>query len=50
MAEIIVNKLNKFYNDFHLLKELSFEIYAGQRVGIVGPNGCGKTTLFNAGL
>ena len=47
MAEIIVNKLNKFYNDFHLLKELSFEIYAGQRVGIVGPNGCGKTTLFN---
>ena len=47
MAEIIVNKLNKFYHDFHLLKEISFEIYAGQRVGIVGPNGCGKTTLFN---
>ncbi len=37
MAEIIVNKLNKFYHDFHLLKEISFEIYAGQRVGIVGP-------------
>ena len=47
MAEIIVNQLNKFYNDFHLLKEISFEIYAGQRVGVVGPNGCGKTTLFN---
>ena len=38
MAEIIVNKLNKFYNDFHLLKERSFEIYSGQRVCIVGTN------------
>lgn len=47
MAEISVNQLNKFYSDFHLLQDISFELYAGQRVGIVGPNGCGKTTLFN---
>ena len=47
MAEITVNRLNKFYSDFHLLKDISFEIYAGQRVGLVGSNGCGKTTLFH---
>lgn len=47
MAEITVNQLNKYYSDFHLLEDISFELYSGQRVGIVGPNGCGKTTLFN---
>ena len=47
MAEITVNQLNKYYSDFHLLQDISFEVYPGQRVGIVGPNGCGKTTLFN---
>lgn len=47
VAEISVNKLNKFYSDFHLLRDISFQIYSGQRTGIVGPNGCGKTTLFN---
>lgn len=47
MAEITVSQLNKYYSDFHLLQDISFELYAGQRVGIVGANGCGKTTLFN---
>lgn len=47
MAEISVIKLNKYFSDFHLLQNISFQLYAGQRIGIVGPNGCGKTTLFN---
>ncbi|MEL6158759.1 MAG: ABC transporter ATP-binding protein [Cyanobacteria bacterium J06623_5] len=29
-----------------VLQGLSMRIYAGQRVGIIGHNGCGKTTLF----
>src|SRR5437588_6768924 len=29
-----------------LFTELGFELYAGDRVGLVGPNGVGKTTLL----
>ena len=46
MPDIIVQNLNKYFGDFHLLKDISFEISPGQRVGIIGINGAGKTTLF----
>src|SRR5262249_41004983 len=32
--------------DRPLFKELSFQLKRGQRLGIMGPNGCGKTTLL----
>lgn len=31
-----------------ILQDVSFEARAGEIVGIIGPNGCGKTTLLNA--
>ena len=39
--------LNKYYEDgFHAVKDVSFSIGAGQLVGLIGPNGCGKTTMM----
>ena len=36
----------QYPNQPNILKEITFSIYKGQRVGIIGHNGCGKTTLF----
>jgi ATP-binding cassette subfamily F protein uup len=35
------------YGAIPLLKDFSFTLNRGDRVGILGPNGCGKTTLLN---
>lgn len=42
----IVN-LNKSYQDFEVLKGISFEIKKGTIYGLLGPNGAGKTTIMN---
>jgi len=48
MVDIAVKNLTKFFViGENLLKGLSFEIQEGERVAILGRNGCGKTTLFN---
>ena len=48
MVDISVKNLTKFFViGENLLEGLSFEIQEGERVAILGRNGCGKTTLFN---
>ncbi|MCF6461244.1 ABC-F family ATP-binding cassette domain-containing protein [Clostridium sp. Cult3] len=41
-----VEELDKSFQDFKLLEDINFTIYRGEKVGLIGPNGIGKTTLF----
>jgi ATPase subunit of ABC transporter with duplicated ATPase domains len=41
-----VNNLHKAYGDNVILSGATFTLNHGDRAGLVGPNGCGKTTLL----
>ena len=51
MSIIKLEKINKTYplgrEKYHALKNISFEISAGEMAAIIGPSGSGKTTLLN---
>lgn len=41
-----VEHLSKDFGDFHALKDISFAMPKGKMVGLIGPNGCGKSTMM----
>ncbi|KAA3658161.1 MAG: ABC transporter ATP-binding protein [Chloroflexi bacterium] len=43
---LTAHKLSKSFGLSPILKAITFSINAGDRVGLIGPNGCGKTTLL----
>ena len=43
---IKINSLSKKYKESLVVKNINFEIKKGEIVGLLGPNGCGKTTTI----
>jgi ABC-2 type transport system ATP-binding protein len=43
---IYVDELTRRFGDFTAVDHVSFEVNAGEIVGYLGPNGCGKTTTI----
>ncbi|MCL6628506.1 MAG: ATP-binding cassette domain-containing protein, partial [Armatimonadetes bacterium] len=52
MALISLSGVRKSFGASQILDEITFSIGAGEKVALVGPNGCGKTTVLHiiAGL
>jgi branched-chain amino acid transport system ATP-binding protein len=47
-ALIQVKSLNSFYGASHILKNIHFEVNAGETIGLMGRNGMGKSTLLKS--
>jgi general L-amino acid transport system ATP-binding protein len=41
-----IDRLNKWYGDFHVLRDINLEVGKGERIVICGPSGSGKSTLI----
>ena len=46
--EIIISfeKVNKWYGQFHVLRDIDLSVRKGERIVICGPSGSGKSTLI----
>ncbi len=44
---VIENMSFSYHSDRELIKNFNLDVRPGQRIAIVGPTGCGKTTLIN---
>ena len=43
---IKIHELNKWYGQFHVLKDINLDVKRGERIVICGPSGSGKSTLI----
>lgn len=46
MIELGINNLAKYYGATKIFEKITFEIKTGERIGLIGQNGCGKTSIF----
>ena len=45
-AIIEIDKIDKWFGNFHVLKDVSLTVREGERIVVVGPSGSGKSTLI----
>lgn len=43
---IQVENMNKWFGDFHVLKDIDLDVKSGERIVICGPSGSGKSTMI----
>ncbi len=43
---IQISGMNKWYGDFHVLRDINLTVYEGERIVVCGPSGSGKSTLI----
>jgi general L-amino acid transport system ATP-binding protein len=43
---ITIENMNKWFGDFHVLKDIDLEVVKGERIVICGPSGSGKSTMI----
>lgn len=41
-----ITKMNKWYGDFHVLRDINLKVMRGERIVICGPSGSGKSTMI----
>ena len=41
-----IRGLNKKFGDFQALKDINLELDKGLMIGLIGPNGCGISTML----
>ena len=47
MSEIVIQHINKRFGKVQALKDINITVESGEVFGLVGPDGAGKSTLFN---
>lgn len=46
--KISVRGMNLYYDDFHALKEISFDVEENEITALIGPSGCGKSSFLRS--